>query len=59
MIIIGGDEENHMKTFREVYIAGMITSKYAMPYESNIPIYLCTGLKVDFKEVWQKVRFYI
>ena len=59
MIIIGGDEENHMKTFREVYIAGMITSKYAMPYENNIPIYLCTGLKVDLKEVWQKVRFYI
>lgn len=59
MIIIGGDEENHMKTFREVYIAGMITSKYAMPYENNIPIYLCTGLKVDLKEVWQRVRFYI
>jgi hypothetical protein len=59
MIIIGGDEEDHLKTYSDVYIAGMITDKYAMLYESNIPVYLCTGLKVDFREVWQKVRFYI
>ena len=59
IIIIGGDEEDHLKTYSEVYIAGMITNKYAMPYESNIPVYLCTGLKVNFKDVWHKVRFYI
>jgi len=59
MIIIGGDEENHLKTYSDVYIAGMVTNKFAMPYESNIPVYLCTGLKVNFKDVWQKVRFYI
>jgi hypothetical protein len=59
MIAIGGDEEWLREVYRDIYIAGFITNEYAMPYESNIPIYLCTGLKVNLKEVWKKLKLYI
>jgi hypothetical protein len=31
---------------------------YAMPDESDLPIYLCRRLRVPVKEVWPRVKFY-
>ena len=59
MIVIGGKKEDHEKTYSDVKQAAEIVSPYAMPYETNLPIYICKGLKVDLKEVWERVRFYI
>lgn len=59
LIVIGGRKEDHEKTYSDVRQAGFITDLYAMPYETNLPIYICRGLKVNFKDVWDKVRLYI
>ncbi len=59
LIVIGGDTRDHLQTFNDVKTAGVIINEYAMPYESDLPIYICRGLKVDFKEVWIVLRFYI
>lgn len=59
LIVIGGKKEDHEKTFSDVKHAAIISDKYAMPNESNLPIYICRGLKVNFNDVWKKVRLYI
>lgn len=59
MIIIGGDREDHLTVYEQVIELERTNNKYAMPYENNMPIYLCKGLKVPLNEVWEDVRMYI
>jgi hypothetical protein len=59
LIIIGGDIEDHLEGFEEVYIAAVHSNKYAMPFESDIPIYIARGLKRPIKEVWPEVKEYM
>ncbi len=58
MIIIGGDEDHYASLFRSVTLAGRITSPYAMPYETNQPVYVLRGLKVPLGTFWPTVRKY-
>ena len=30
-----------------------------MPFESDLPVYLCRGLKVPLKELWPNVKKYL
>lgn len=59
LIIIGGDIEDHLEGFEEVYIAAVHSNKYAMPFESDLPIYIARGLKRPIKDVWPEVKEYI
>lgn len=36
-----------------------VISPYAMPYETNLPVYVCRGLKVPMTEAWQRLRRFI
>jgi hypothetical protein len=31
---------------------------YVMPYENNLPLYLCLGLKVPLATLWPRVKHY-
>ncbi len=59
MIVIGGDEDDYKEVFREVEKLEIIRHKYAMPYENNLPVYLCRDIIFPLKEVWLKVKAYI
>ena len=59
MIIIGGSADDHRQVYREVVEVARHTNKYAMPYESDLPIFLCRGLKVKLADGWPRVRNYI
>jgi len=56
MIIVGGDIEDHKRVFNDVKQVDVITNEYAMPYENNLPVYLCRGLKQLMKEVWTQTK---
>jgi hypothetical protein len=58
MIIIGGSEEHYAEVFRSFEIAGRIATPYAMPYETNKPIYVLRGLKVPLETFWPTVKMY-
>ncbi len=58
MIIIGGDYEDHIEAFESVEAAGIATSKYAMPYEQDLTIWVCRGLKRTPLEIWDRVKHY-
>ena len=58
MIIIGGDREDHAESFESVEPAGVATSRYAMPYEQNLTVWVCRGLKQPPREIWPRVKHY-
>ena len=58
IIIIGGSTRHYAKLFRSSQIAGWIISPYAMPYETNKPIYVLRGMKVPLETYWPQVKHY-
>jgi hypothetical protein len=58
MIIIGGDREDHAASFESVEPARVATSRYAMPYEQDLTIWVCRGLRRPLSEIWPRVKHY-
>jgi hypothetical protein len=59
LITVGGRKEDHQKGFESVELAMVHTSEYAMPFETNLPIYVCRRAKAPVETIWPKVKFYI
>ena len=57
-IILGGTMEDHRDDFASCELAGVSTCTYCMPYENNVGIFLCRGLKVPWKDIWKEVKHY-
>ena len=58
VIIVGGNVEDHRRGFEEVEYVAHSQSKYAMPYENNLPIFVCRRLKKPIEEVWPRTKNY-
>jgi len=58
IIRIGGDREELLKEFRRVDQAGYIDEPYAMPYETDKPIYVERGLMVPLGPAWASSKFF-
>jgi len=58
VIILGGDQEDHINDFETCEQVGMSTCTYCMPYENNVKIFLCRGLKANLKDVWASEKHY-
>jgi 4-amino-4-deoxy-L-arabinose transferase-like glycosyltransferase len=58
IIIIGGSKEHYQELFDSIEIAGRITTPYAMPYETDQPIYVLRGMKLPLQDYWPQVKFY-
>ena len=59
MIVIGGKQEDLAKTFGQVELTATVVNEYAMPFESDLPIYLCRQLRKPLRELWPSVKKYI
>ncbi len=59
MIVVGGDPDDHLQSFDEVTEAARHFDKHAMPYESDLPIYLCRRPKARLIDVWPGVKMFI
>jgi len=58
VIILGGTQEDHVNDFESVVLAGVSTCTHCMPYENNVNIFICRGLKYNLKEVWIQEKHY-
>lgn len=58
VIIIGGKAADHAEIFGEVREAARVSSDYAMPYENDLPIYVCRRPKFSLPEIWPQVKHY-
>ena len=59
IIITGGNPEDHRESCAEVTEAARVVSRYAMPYENHLPVYVCRKFKRPLQDIWEWVRFYI
>ncbi len=58
-IIIGGEEKDHLQVFESVEIFSVHINDFAMPYETNLPIFICRHPKMTLDKVWEKVKLFI
>jgi hypothetical protein len=59
LIMVGGKKADHERAFETVELAMVHTSEYAMPFETNLPIYICRRIKLPVEKIWPKVKFFI
>ncbi len=59
VIIPGGNIEDHRSVCRQVAVAAVHKTRYSMPYENNLPIYICRNLYRSLKEIWRQSRTFI
>jgi hypothetical protein len=57
-IVVGGKRKDHEKIFSRVEQVAVITNEYAMPYESNLPVYVGRGIKAPLNSIWPQVKHY-
>ena len=57
-IIVGGNIEDCRSSFEEVDHVAQSHSKYSMPYENNLPIFVCRRLKKPIGEIWPLTKNY-
>jgi hypothetical protein len=58
MIILGRELEDHSEDFTSCIRKTVSDCKYCMPYEDNMKIFLCKGLKKPLKEIWKQEKHY-
>src|SRR5262249_59776321 len=42
--------------FTDVQQVGVTTCQYCMPYENDLPIFLCRGIKVPIEQAWPQTK---
>ncbi len=56
LIVIGGKREDHLQAYEEVTLFAVHSNPYAMPSESDLPIWICRRPKLSFKQLWPQVK---
>ncbi len=59
IICLGISPADLQESFAEVTAAAVIVSPYAMPYETNLTVYICRNLKKPVKQAWQEGKHFI
>lgn len=58
LIVIGGDPQDHREVFEEVTLFAVHRDRYAMPEETDLPIWICRKPKVSLEQVWPIVKHF-
>ncbi len=58
LIVIGGDEEDHREVFKDVTLFAVHRNRYAMPEETDLPIWICRKPKFTLEQVWPHVKHF-
>jgi hypothetical protein len=56
VIVLRGSEEDHRKSCDEVTQAAVHTCRYCIPYENDMPIFICRGLRISPAEIWKEEK---
>jgi hypothetical protein len=57
-IIIGGERDDYIDSFSSVEQAAVITCEHCMPYENDLPVYVCRGKTANLSERWEAMKHY-
>ena len=59
LIAVGGNAEDYHAIYEDVERAATITCEYAMPYETDLPVYLCRRPKMTLQQAWPRLKKFI
>jgi hypothetical protein len=59
LIIIGGRAEDHREAYESVTRVAIHKHPYAMPFETELPIFVCRKPKIPLKDIWDDVKHFI
>jgi hypothetical protein len=59
LIIVGGEREDHLEEFASCELAATHSHPYARAFETELPIWVCRGLRLPVAEVWPHTREFI
>ena len=58
LITVGEKLSDVRKVYAEAEQAATFTHEYVMPYENNLPIFICRRPRAPLKEIWPEVKCY-
>ncbi|MCC7265017.1 MAG: glycosyltransferase family 39 protein [Candidatus Latescibacteria bacterium] len=58
LIAVGGHPEDYQPFYETVAQVAVHTDEYAMPYERDLPLFVCRGLRVPLAQVWPATKRY-
>jgi hypothetical protein len=58
VITIGGSEQALKRSYRSVERAGTIRNAYSMPYESDLPVWVCRDRRTSLAADWAQFKIY-
>ncbi len=56
VIVLGGGLEDKQQLFASVEVTETVQCEYCMPYENNLRVYVCRGIKTPPDELWARNR---
>lgn len=56
MIVLGGSHQSLERSFERVEPVDRVVCRYCMPYESDLPIFVCRGLEIPMSELWRQIK---
>jgi hypothetical protein len=59
LIVVGGNPEDYRRMYEDVQQAATVICKYARPFETNLPVYLCRRPKMTLQQVWPHIKHFI
>jgi hypothetical protein len=59
LIHIGGTVKDDSRECRSATLAATFTARYIMPYENDLGIVICRGLRMPVARAWERLRFII
>jgi len=59
VIILGGNKEELQQNFHSVEEVTISTCRYCMPYENNVPVFICRNIRVPLREIWPRIKSFI
>lgn len=59
IIVIGVTKEDLLEDFEDVQQVGFIKSDYVMPYENELPVFICRKLRRPVLELWNGRKVFI
>ena len=58
VIVLGGERGGLEASFESVELAGQVSCRFCMPYESDLLIFVCRNLMHPIAEVWERAKNY-
>jgi hypothetical protein len=59
LIVVGGNSKDYHVMYDDVQQAATVVCEYAMPFETNLPVYLCRRPRGTLQQVWPQLKKFI